>query len=372
MVTLDVLEPDTRLVARYTEASAGRQSAASFIDLACVLLVGTAVFVASRSVPLTALCTLQAVLVIALWEASRGATPGQLALGVRTVRAESLGDARAGILPAGTARIVRKYLVLAGSTCLFVVGLPIALCSPLFSASRRGWADRAGAVARVDVRSRTLVSVPVKPRDIPDYSRSDDSLDVHLDMPVVLPAESVAQPAAAASTPTPRPAMPPRPAVAVQAPAAPAAPVMQVPLPERPAPRHAAVPAPTPSLPSRPVPQTGGRTRLFLRFADGTSMPLSVPSTLVLGRKPSAQRPGDIPIAVPDTTGTVSRNHARLELLDGQWWITDLGSTNGTRIIDGGEERALAAKVRTPLSAGSRLSLGETGCSIVTATQRSA
>jgi hypothetical protein len=46
----------------------------------------------------------------------------------------------------------------------------------------------------------------------------------------------------------------------------------------------------------------------------------------LLGRAP------DNHIVLPDTS--VSSYHARLDQRDGEWWLTDLGSRNGTRLND--------------------------------------
>jgi pSer/pThr/pTyr-binding forkhead associated (FHA) protein len=53
--------------------------------------------------------------------------------------------------------------------------------------------------------------------------------------------------------------------------------------------------------------------------------------------------------------GGVSRRHAELRYEGGVWFAIDLDSTNGT-FVNGVE---LQPKVRTPLSDGDRLALGE-------------
>jgi len=73
------------------------------------------------------------------------------------------------------------------------------------------------------------------------------------------------------------------------------------------------------------------------------------------------QTAGGVALPIPGTPATVGRGprnevvfdddsvsdvHARLEYRDGQWWVTDLGSTNGTRVNGerlgtDGEERPL-------------------------------
>lgn len=62
-------------------------------------------------------------------------------------------------------------------------------------------------------------------------------------------------------------------------------------------------------------------------------------STAVLGRKP-AEADGVQAISIPDTTKTLSKTHARLELADGAWTVIDLDSTNGVIVVavDGTED----------------------------------
>ena len=52
---------------------------------------------------------------------------------------------------------------------------------------------------------------------------------------------------------------------------------------------------------------------------------------VLLGRKPTSAN-GTQALAIPDVTRTLSKVHARLDLVDGAWVITDLNSTNGVMI----------------------------------------
>ena len=60
----------------------------------------------------------------------------------------------------------------------------------------------------------------------------------------------------------------------------------------------------------------------------GAAVPLSA-EVVLLGRRPVADP--DFPDAqlVSIQDGTVSKTHARLELREDRWYVTDLGSTNG-------------------------------------------
>jgi len=64
---------------------------------------------------------------------------------------------------------------------------------------------------------------------------------------------------------------------------------------------------------------------------------------VLLGRKPTTAL-GTQALTVPDTTRTISKVHARLDLVDGEWGITDLNSTNGVIIVSAdGTERLLGS-----------------------------
>lgn len=64
--------------------------------------------------------------------------------------------------------------------------------------------------------------------------------------------------------------------------------------------------------------------------------------SVVVGRRPAALVPGVQALAVADATRTLSRTHARLDLVEGIWRVTDLGSTNGVLVTDadGGQKKA--------------------------------
>ncbi|MCI4658204.1 FHA domain-containing protein [Cryobacterium sp. ZS14-85] len=93
----------------------------------------------------------------------------------------------------------------------------------------------------------------------------------------------------------------------------------------------------------------------------GDGVPVSLTSPVVfLGRNPAGS--GEYPeaqlVAVADTGKTVSKSHARIELSNGVWTITDLRSTNGIVLIDGaGDERELVAGASALLT--ERFLLGE-------------
>ena len=77
----------------------------------------------------------------------------------------------------------------------------------------------------------------------------------------------------------------------------------------------------------------------------------------LLGRNPSvsAEHPDAQLIRLTDPARTVSKTHARIELVSGAWLIIDLGSTNGVYLSDDGTDVELESNVPTTLTAAFRL-----------------
>lgn len=316
-------------ITRFRPADAARQCEASFIDLGFVVACAGVAALISHDITVTAMIALEAVAVLAVGEGSRGITPGNMMLGLRTVRVEGMHDATAGVLPAGMGRILIKYCMLIASLLAAFVGLPIVMCSPLFSGNdlNQGWANRLASLASVDIRQPIVVQARAPRQRIAMADESNPSI----------PRTVARRPSS-----LPTVALPPHPK---PAPAAPAVPAMPVPV------------APAPHI--------------IIFFEDGSKQSLDIPSTLVLGRRPAAQQPEDAVLAVPDHTGTVSRSHARLEITEDHLWITDLGSTNGTKVVnENGEETRLKARQRFPIHTRNRIFLGDMGCSIIMSTSR--
>lgn len=90
----------------------------------------------------------------------------------------------------------------------------------------------------------------------------------------------------------------------------------------------------------------------FFETEQGQKVRLSK-TVIFLGRNPSgsADYPDAQLIDVSDSAKTVSKTHARLELIDGAWLVTDLNSTNGVVLLDeNGEETELAAETTSTLT----------------------
>lgn len=396
-----VVSHQERTITGYDAASAGKQCAASLIDVCCVALGTVVAMVLSRNPAVCVMIAVEMVLVFAVWEAVRGETPGKVVLGVRTVRVECQRDHRNGILPAGLSRAFVKYLVLLASSMVFGIGLLIMICSPMFSRSelRQGWADKIARLAEADIHKQVTAALPVQKLQFHTVSSSTmhesttsgSALSVPAPEPApapVIPKTPVSPAVPSVPLSAPAPALAPVPIVratpaaplvpAVSTPSVPSAPTAKsMPLPvAQPSVRkvkHTALPSPAGNaLPSRPgnVPPVPPK-QITIYFEDGSREPLVIPSNVVLGRNPSPQQNGDVVLAVPDRTGTVSRNHVRLEITAGHMWITDLNSTNGTRVVnEDGEEIDLVAQQRHAIQSGARISLGDMGCSIIMAKSR--
>jgi hypothetical protein len=94
---------------------------------------------------------------------------------------------------------------------------------------------------------------------------------------------------------------------------------------------------------------------------DGGRYPLEA-DVVVLGRRPAGDEPGVQYLAVPDTSRTLSKQHACLARDGDSWIVTDLGSTNGVFLDLDGVERPLPPGDSAPVSG--RLLLGTVGLRI--------
>lgn len=106
-----------------------------------------------------------------------------------------------------------------------------------------------------------------------------------------------------------------------------------------------------------PTPQPGAWR---LRANDGLEVLLLRP--IVLGRDPvaDATAPEAAPIRLVDPARSVSKTHALVEVVDGRVRVTDLHSTNGTRVLTpDGRARELEPGVAGEVAGGSTLLLGE-------------
>ncbi len=117
----------------------------------------------------------------------------------------------------------------------------------------------------------------------------------------------------------------------------------------RPEPVAPVLEAPAPSIPEAPIPAKK-LSELHLIMRSGESAGKLIPlnrSPMTVGRDPMSN------IIINDDT--VSWRHATLKQEDMQWYVRDMGSSNGTRLND----KPLTANELYPLQAGDKLGFGE-------------
>jgi hypothetical protein len=195
----------------------------------------------------------------------------------------------------------------------------------------QGLADARDALARTQAELQALIGGGVS---VATTSEPPAAPAAPPEAPV-----STAEPEAPVVTPEPEPAAPSTAAPVVEAPAPP----VNVPVPEAP---------PPPVAP----PQPAAAPRLIL---DEGGKELSLPTDkteIIIGREDPIS--GIFPEI--DLTpyggegGGVSRQHARITRTNGQWTITDLNSTNYTR-VDGNK---LDPSLPAPIKDGARIQFG--------------
>jgi hypothetical protein len=210
-----------------------------------------------------------------------------------------------------------------GTTLIAVVAYPV-------------WATIVGFVARIpyepafEVRMESL-QLPVAPV-----------------LRVQQAAPHSSPPVVAEPTWTPPPLLPPTVPVAVR----------KQPVPAQPAP-SVEIDEDTDDVFDRTVLARRRRKVWRLTPPDGTPIVLTS-DTVVVGRRPVASVSDSETqlVEIADPTRSLSKTHARLELREGVWFITDLGSTNGIYLIgEGGSETEIAPE--SPAEVGTEFLLGQ-------------
>jgi pSer/pThr/pTyr-binding forkhead associated (FHA) protein len=114
--------------------------------------------------------------------------------------------------------------------------------------------------------------------------------------------------------------------------------------------------------------QASDRARPWrLVLGDGRQLAVSA-SPLVLGRGPVAPptHPDATPIVVVDPVKSVSKSHALVLVDGGMLWVTDMHSTNGTKVTNElGEATSCPPGVGMPAGNGWTISLGEYSVRVV-------
>jgi hypothetical protein len=104
---------------------------------------------------------------------------------------------------------------------------------------------------------------------------------------------------------------------------------------------------PAPPAPAAPP---GAVHRVVLQVSDGTEVTLR--GSVIIGRKPTTPERYAHVLALPDTTRTLSRDHLEVGLApNGQVWVSDLGSANGTYVARGRVWTRLTPHQRNPVDA---------------------
>ncbi len=164
-------------------------------------------------------------------------------------------------------------------------------------------------------------------------------------------------------SPSPRPTPSPKPVPASQAghqpvqPPTPPAPVAPPPAPERPS-RGGRISA-APAVPAPPAPTEPPRRAEPLPFGrlvsdSGAEFPLRYDDNLIGRSSPSEGIVPAVDLTAADTSGSVSRRHARIGKDDSSVYVEDLGSSNGSRL----NGQSLRAGMQTPLNDGDTLIFG--------------
>lgn len=290
---------------------------------------------------------------------AKGVTVGWKAAGLRMVREEIAG-------PLGFWRSL-------GRTALFGLLPPLFGLSTLWDPTRRcrGWHDRPVGAVLVDIRRGRD---PFQPR--PDtferppaehfmpQSRIEvgahKNLMVEPGSPWRSPDQAPPAPDPGADGWAPQPAPEAPPAVHEEPPAPPRrSPGTPRRGPGTPWPDRAGARAPRPSLddleqtrvtraPARPI---------AIELDDGSRHCCA--ASVVLGRAPAAAE-DEQALPISDATRSISKTHLRVEWTKGNLYVTDLGSTNGSAVLDAnGDEQDLDPHAPRIVEPGARILMGE-------------
>lgn len=126
-------------------------------------------------------------------------------------------------------------------------------------------------------------------------------------------------------------------------------------------------PMPGPAVPPDPTGPTQSSQRsagpvLVLRFDAGT-LSVRAGEQVILGREPSGGQAHRVEV-VPGDASTVSKAHLLVSFDGSVATVEDLGSTNGSVLLRGEDQRPLEPNVATSVRPGDRVELGSVGCSV--------
>ena len=351
-------------------AGLGARLAAYSIDAAVCFILAVAAWLLTGSLLVGGLVLAEAAIILLVVEARTGATVGNLALRQRTARDD------APYSPGMARGLVRGLVQGAGSLAAFIGGWVVVATSAADPERMgRSLADRAGRTLVVKVPSAAerelwsrnaeawALQAPVRPVDAPPGPGTMAGAGGHTPEAAMLAHQQAVAPQAQLAHVGGAPiAQPTPPVTAPRAPAA--ATVASAAAPPLP-PGVVAVDAP---VAAAPAPREVG-TLLLLNFDTGQRAQLRIPTVVNLGRRPEASDPEDQLVVVEDPDGSVSKTHLRLEYRGDSVWVSDLGSTNGSEMVDDtGATSALVRGARVRLEDGASVRMGQRSFTVATIT----
>lgn len=304
---------------------------------------------------------------------TRGLTIGKAATGLRSVNVRTLERP-------GVGAVLLRLLIVLASALVPLFGPVLILLSPTFDPRGRGWHDVATRLWLVDIRSglnpydekrmriarKTAMAAPVVERSkLPSLATPSD--------PAVQPEYRPGSRISAGVLGISRPGDPqakdaavPAPAAPVPAAPAPVAPVSAVPAPVSALPAPAPSPAPAPAAPAREQAQAPAQPAARLGLLLDTGERLVISGPILLGRAPVADgHTGARPIAIADTSRSLSKTHALVRPQGDHLELVDCGSTNGCAVIRDGVEFELEAGVPVAAAVGDQIRLGDRTAEVI-------
>lgn len=321
----------------------------------------------------------------------KGMTLGKAVTGIRSVNVRTLERP-------GVGAVLLRFLIVVAAGVVPLLGPAFILSSPTFDpdARGRGLHDKATGIWLVDIRkglnpydakrmrvarkvvkaepnlgrsSLPSLATPTDPDAQPEY-RPGNRVSAGV-LGMARPHEPHGGPAIGLSLATPTAAQTPvetgKPVLGGYriADASPTPQASSPEMPSAPQPEPAELPAPEPVQPD-PAPQTAPAMRFALVFDTGESIPVSGP--VLLGRNPdAANHPGAMAIALTDDSRSLSKTHLLARPVDDGLEVLDCGSTNGSGLIRGGTEYAIAAGTPIVTTDGDMIRLGDRVATVVRA-----
>ena len=310
----EVVGPSPRLAVGWAAAGVGARLGSFSIDALSVVVIAGVVVALTRSVALACVVAVESVVALMVWEARTGLTVGNGLLRLRTSCQDRPWSP-------GAARELVRAGVVGGGALVGAAGAWVVVASGGQDRTGRGrtWADRAAGTVVVRVGETEPAQgagpSPVVPHAVQPRASS---------VPALPGASSPRQRRLrVGSSPVP-PAVPP---------------------------------VPPPAPPSATASLLQPDVTVLLVFDSGQRDQVLFGQAAVIGREPRPQEVGDRLVVVDDNT--VSKDHLRVEHTADGVWLSDLGSTNGTRLVVDGEPTPLAPRVRTRIDGVVRVQVGQ-------------